>query len=438
MKQQFFKYVFQNVAGMIGVSVYILADTFFISVCSGSDGITVLNLALPIYGLIFAIGSMVGVGSATRYAIRKAQRQNDTDFYFTHAILWDVILSIPFLLFGFFAPEQVLKLMGADAGIVELGKSYVQIFMTASPLFMMNYVFTSFARNDNAPTIAMIGSISGSLFNILFDFIFMFSMGMGLTGAALATVCSPVVTSAVCCIHFRGKKNHVRFRWKRPSVRMFFSCCGLGVSAFVGEMSSAVTTVIFNTLILGIAGNVGVAAYGLVANLSLIAMAIFNGISQGVQPLISKYYGQGKQNDIKKLLGLGTCMTLITEAVIVSAAWGFTDQLADIFNSERNAALLHYAHDGLRYYFLGYLFAGINILLVGYFSATARAKQAFVASILRGALAIAIFAVVMANICGINGIWLSFLASEIVTFFAILLMNRTEKNNGSYSSRDCV
>ena len=81
MKQQFFKYVSQNVAGMIGVSVYILADTFFISVASGANGITVLNLALPIYGLIFAIGAMIGVGSATRFAIKKAQGQKDIDFY---------------------------------------------------------------------------------------------------------------------------------------------------------------------------------------------------------------------------------------------------------------------------------------------------------------------------------------------------------------------
>lgn len=427
MKQQFFKYVFQNVAGMIGVSVYILADTFFISVCSGANGITVLNLALPIYGLIFAIGSMIGVGSATRYAIRRAQGQKDIDYYFMQAIFWDGIFSIPFILAGMFFPGQVLRFMGADAVIMDLGKSYVRIFMTAAPLFMMNYAFTSFARNDNAPTIVMIGSISGSMFNIVFDYIFMFPMGMGLTGAALATVCSPVVTSSVCCIHYFGKKNHVRFKWKRPSVRQLFSCCGLGVSAFVGEMSSAVTTVIFNTLILGIAGNVGVAAYGVVANLSLIAMAIFNGVSQGVQPLISKYYGHGKQDHVRKLLRLGVCMSLAVEGMIVAVSWGFTDSLAGIFNSEGNKTLLFYAHDGLRFYFLGYLFAGINILLVGYFSATARAKQAFIASILRGAVAIAVFAVVMSKIWGMNGIWLSFLASEIVTFIVILMMCREEK-----------
>ena len=83
MKRQFFRYVFQNVAGMIGVSVYILADTYFISVCAGADGITVLNLVLPIFGVIFAIGAMLGVGAATRYSIGKAQGQKEVDFYFT-------------------------------------------------------------------------------------------------------------------------------------------------------------------------------------------------------------------------------------------------------------------------------------------------------------------------------------------------------------------
>jgi len=81
MLKQFFKYITQSVAGMIGISVYILADTFFISVQSGADGLAVLNLILPVYGLVYAIGAMIGIGSATRYAIRKAQGGNP-DFYF--------------------------------------------------------------------------------------------------------------------------------------------------------------------------------------------------------------------------------------------------------------------------------------------------------------------------------------------------------------------
>ena len=270
----FFKYVLQDVAGMIGVSVYILADTFFISLYSGADGLTMLNLVIPIYGLMYAFGSMVGIGSAIRYALKKASGDENTDFYFTHALSWDLILSIPFILLGIFAPQWVLHLMGADARITELGIQYLRIILIGSPFFMMNYAFTAFARNDNATTIAMIGSLSGSAFNIVFDYIFMFPLNMGMAGAALATALSPIVTMSVCSIHYLGKKNTIGFRWRLPSPRHLFSCCKLGVSAFIGEIASAVTTTVFNILILAMAGNTGVAAYGVIANISIVALSI--------------------------------------------------------------------------------------------------------------------------------------------------------------------
>lgn len=247
---------------------------FFISLYSGADGLTMLNLVIPIYGLMYAFGSMVGIGSAIRYALKKASGDENTDFYFTHALSWDLILSIPFILLGIFAPQWVLHLMGADARITELGIQYLRIILIGSPFFMMNYAFTAFARNDNATTIAMIDSLSGSAFNIVFDYIFMFPLNMGMAGAALATALSPIVTMSVCSIHYLGKKNTIGFRWRLPSPRHLFSCCKLGVSAFIGEIASAVTTTVFNILILAMAGNIGVAAYGVIANISIVALSI--------------------------------------------------------------------------------------------------------------------------------------------------------------------
>lgn len=440
MTKKFLKFVLQSVAGMVGVSVYILADTFFISIHSGADGLTVLNLVLPIYGLIYAIGAMIGIGSATRYAIRKATGEKNIGFYFTHALLWDIIISIPFILLGIVAPEWVLKIMGANQAITDLGINYIRIVLINTPFFMMNYAFTAFARNDNATTIAMIGSLSGSVFNIVFDYIFMFPMGWGLAGAALATAFSPVVTMLVCCIHYLHKdirkikmrifpsavidenKNDTSIKFQRttPSVYHLLSCCKLGVSAFVGEISSAVTTAVFNILILGIAGNIGVAAYGVIANISIVAMSIFNGISQGVQPLISNSYGKNNKKQVHQLLKLTIGLGLFVEIIIIASAWGATDFLIAIFNSEGNNELVLYAYNGMRLYFLGYLIAGINIILIAYYSATDKASLAFIASILRGAIAITICAVVMSNIWGINGIWLSFLAAEFLTLIVIM------------------
>lgn len=146
-----------------------------------------------------------------------------------------------------------MALLGADAGLIGLGRNYVRIILIATPFFMSNYTFTAFARNDGAPSIAMVGSISGSLFNIIFDYIFMFPVGLGFSGAGLATAICPIVTMSVCTIHYRSSRNHVGFHWKKPSFRHLISCCQLGVSAFVGELSSGVIAIVFNFLILGIA-----------------------------------------------------------------------------------------------------------------------------------------------------------------------------------------
>ena len=268
MLKRFTRYVTQSVAGMIGISVYVLADTFFISVYSGADGLAVLNLILPVYGLIYAIGAMIGIGSATRYAISRAKGKN-TEHYFVQSVTWSILAAVPFMLIGIFIPDKALALLGADAGLIGLGRNYVRIILIATPFFMSNYTFTAFARNDGAPSVAMIGSISGSIFNIIFDYIFMFPVGLGFSGAGLATAICPIVTMSVCTIHYRSSRNHVGFHWKKPSFRHLISCCQLGVSAFVGELSSGVIAIVFNFLILGIAGNMGVAAYGVVANLSI-------------------------------------------------------------------------------------------------------------------------------------------------------------------------
>ena len=106
MLKKFIKYVSQNMLGMVGMSVYILADTYFISVAVGADGITALNLVLPIYNIIFAIGAMMGVGSAIRFVVERNKKSPDADGYFFHALVWAFIISLFFIFVGLFLPAR--------------------------------------------------------------------------------------------------------------------------------------------------------------------------------------------------------------------------------------------------------------------------------------------------------------------------------------------
>lgn len=415
--QRFAKYVSQNVLGMIGISLYILADTFFISQAVGADGITALNLVLPVYNLIFAVGAMFGVGSAIRYAVAKSRGDgDDADCYFFNALFWGTVAGIIFMIPGIFAADKVVALLGGDARIVAVGAPYTRIFMLFSPCFIWNSVCNAFVRNDGAPGTAMAATLLSSLFNIVMDYVLMFPLGLGMEGAALATACSPVVGVLICGIHLRGKSCGVVFRPQKPSAGRLAYACQVGVSAFVGEISSGVITVAFNMMILRLAGNIGVAAYGVVANTSLVAVSVFNGVSQGSQPLLSEFYGNGERDNVRRVLRMGVVTALAFAVLIVCGVFLGADGIVAVFNSEGDAQLAAYAQRGLRLYFTGFLFAGVNIVGTGVLSATEEARWAFVTSVLRGFVAILIAVFALAALFGMDGVWMAFPAAEAVTF----------------------
>ena len=425
LTKQFFKYVSQNIFGLLGTSCYILADTYFIAQAAGTDGVTLLNLCLPIYNLIFAFGSMIGLGAATRYAILRAQGDARAQRYFSNAIFSVCILAVPFMLVGIFHPDGLLRLMGGDADIVALGMNYARIFLMFTPFFMCNYVVASFVRNDGDPSLAMVATLSGSLFNVVFDYIFIFPMGLGLPGAALATAISPILSIAVCSAHFIKKSNTITFVRKAPSVRLLAQSCQLGISGFVGELSSGVTTTVFNFLLLRLAGNVAVAAYGVVANFALVATAIFNGVAQGAQPLVSQCYGKNEMAGARKLLLLGCGTALGLAALLYGVVFGYTDALTALFNSENSALMAAFAHSGMRIYFVGYFFAGCNIVAAGYLGAVNRPAEASITSLCRGMVAIVVCSLVLSALFGMNGVWAAFPVSEAITLaLTVFLLKR--------------
>ena len=219
VEKEFAGYVSQNILGMLGISVYVLADTFFISIAEGAGGITALNLVLPLYSLIYGIGAMIGVGSAIRFNIMRARKDKKAEVYFSGAILFAMLFSLIFIAMGIFAPDKIVAAFGGDAEIVAIGTSYTRIFLIFAPFFMWNHICNAFVRNDGNPSLAMKATLFSSLFNIVMDYILMFPLGFGMAGAALATAISPIVGILICCIHFFGKKSTVRFLWCRPSVK---------------------------------------------------------------------------------------------------------------------------------------------------------------------------------------------------------------------------
>lgn len=204
---------------MLGLSAYVLADTFFISLAQGADGITALNLILPLYSLIFAIGSMIGVGSATRFKIYRARGDQEADYYFSNAIIFAVIFGLIFSLAGLFFPGPIVRLLGGTEDIVAHWYTVYKNFYAFRTLFHDELHLQCLRPERRKSSLAMTATFSSSIFNIVMDYVLMFPLKMGMPGAALATAFSPIVGIGICCIHFFSKKNSVRFRLQLPSLR---------------------------------------------------------------------------------------------------------------------------------------------------------------------------------------------------------------------------
>ena len=172
----------------------------------------------------------------------------------------------------------------------------------------------------------------------------------------------------------------------------------------------------FNFILLALSGNNAVAAYGVIANIALVGTAIFNGVSQGLQPLASTSYGKGDKEDVKKILRQSLVIAVILSIVLVSAVWVFAQGLVGIFNSAQSAELAKVAVPGLRIYFLGFLVAAVNIVLAGFFSATGQALASSLIAVSRGIIVISLMAFMLSKLFGVTGVWMAFPVTEVVTF----------------------
>lgn len=411
--REFFKYTSLNVLGMVGLSCYILADTFFISKGLGANGLAALNLAIPIYSFIHGCGLMLGMGGGTKYSIFRGQNASkNADAVFTNTLYMAVVFAGFFMLMGIFFSQELTQLLGADAEIADMTKTYLRVILLFSPAFIMNNICICFVRNDGNPRLSMLAMLGGSFSNIILDYILIFPLHMGILGAVLATGIAPVISMGILSRHLLSEKRGFHAAWEKAQLAMIRSMVSLGFSSLVTEVSSGIVMIIFNMLFLDLAGNVGIAAYGVIANLSLVVVAIYNGIAQGIQPVVSRAYGKREERTIRKTFRYGLVTVVILSVLIYAVMLMFADPITGIFNSEGNARLQELAGNGMKLYFTVVPFVGFNILVSAYFTSIERAVPAQVISVVRGFVLIIPMAFALAALAGITGVWLAFPVTE--------------------------
>ena len=235
-------------------------------------------------------------------------------------------------------------------------------------------------------------------------------MSYGYVWAVFATCLAPLIGLSILSLHFIKKKNTFHLAKIRFQFSMIKRIVKLGFPSMLIEISSGLVVLLFNTLILKITGNIGVAAYGVVCNIWLVCIAIFNGLAHGMQPLTSESYGS---HDTKNLIMLRR-MTLTISLLLSSVIYLTVFTNASVITSLNNPTLYKLAIEGFKIMFTGLFFAGVNIVLTTYFTSIESAKIASTLILLRGVILIAPASIILLQF-GMKGIWASLPLSEIIT-----------------------
>ncbi len=399
---------------MIGLSCYILADTFFIAQGVGPKGLAALNLALPVFNTVNGIGLLLCMGGATRFSLSGAKKDASSASIFTHTVYWGIFFSLLFMLLGGFFSENIAWCMGADPDTFEMTRIYLQVILLFAPLFIFNQILSGFVRNDRDPKLAMAAMLAGDFINIILDYVFIFPLNMGIFGAVLATGIAPVIGILLMSSHFIKRKNHFYFKIQKPSLQEGISCIKSGIFAFIGEISNGIVIFVFNALFLRFMGNTGVTAYGIIANISLVVISVYNGIAQGMQPLVSKNCSRGDQKSAQSIYQYSFLCSLAVSVLVLVAALLWHTPMVALFNQNAEPLLQTTAESGMLLYFPGFFFAGINIITAAYFAASGKTAQSFGIGFLRGIAVIVPAAIILALLFQTTGIWLSFLAAESI------------------------
>ena len=291
---------------MLGVSLYVLGDTMIVGRGLGAAGLTALNISIPMINVLNAVGLLFGIGGSTLIskALGEGKKDKAHRLFTTSLILSAVagiLLTILFMVFM----DPLCRFLGASDAVFLMVRDYLSTFLAFALPFILFSAGTALIRNDNGARLVMIALLSGSVFNLVFDYIFIFKLGMGMRGAALATGLAPCVGLVILSLHYFTRRNTLVLRFSTSGLKRFWQITAAGTSGFVLELSSGIIIFAYNFVILRLAGDIGVSSYSIVANLALIITAMFLGIALGIQPLISYHEGAQNKTMIDKVFRLG-------------------------------------------------------------------------------------------------------------------------------------
>lgn len=422
----FGKLFIPTLLGMLGMSAMTAIDGVFIGHCVGSDGIAAVNIIVPLIMLLTGVSLMIGTGSSVTASVLLARGcPKLARLHVTQAMAFASLVAVAFMAPLLLFPDEAARLLGASEHLVPMVREYM-VWYVPSWLFLVWTGVALFAiRLDGAPRTAMTCSLVAAVMNIVLDWLFMFPLGWGLMGGALATSLSTASGGLIAVAYLLRHAGRLRLhplkmsrKSMRFAVRNIGVQCRIGSSALLGEATLAVLMLTGNLVFMHYLGDDGVGAFGLVCYYMPFIFMVGNAIAQSAQPIISYNFGLGLAQRTRAAEQVAL-LTATACGVTVSLVFMLLpEQLTALFLDPRSPAA-RLAVQGFPLFATGFLFFVLNITAVGYFQSVERLRPATTFALMRGLVVLVPSFVVLPRLLGEPGIWLAMPLAEGVTALAV-------------------
>jgi putative MATE family efflux protein len=409
--------------GMFVMTLYNVVDTIFIGHYIGPLGIAGLSIVFPIQMLTMGIGQMTGMGGASLVSRLIGARDNRrAEHALGNALTFTLIISAVLMVAGLWNPDLWLRLMGASETVLPYARDYMTIILTGVLFrtFAMSHNFL--IRATGNARVPMIGMIIGAGLNIALDAIFIIPLGMGVKGAAVATVISQLVTGLYFLRYYLSGKSFLRIHLQNMIIRweMLKSILAIGISSFARTAAQSLAVVFVNITLLTFGGDLAISGYGLIQRIMMFALMPGIVIGQGMQPILGFNYGAGRYDRALKVIKIAIIAATSYSIVAFCALYFAPELFIRVFTADSQLIVLT-AHAATRIFFAAYL---IGFLIVGsiIFQAIGEAPQAFVTAIARPALFLLPLVFILPNYWQLDGVWLAFPITDALTAVLVLAL----------------
>lgn len=423
------------IIAMLVNSIYNIVDQIFIGQGVGYLGNAATTVVFPIMTLIMAFASMIGTGGAAYASIKLGEKEDkDAEKILTNQYVLALIVGILVMVLGLIFIKPLLTLFGATDSIMPYAQDYGSIILIGTPFNILGVALSNIARSDGSPRVSMYSILIGAILNCGLDPFYIFVLGWGVKGAAIATVTSQILTAVILTVYFMKYGKHMRLRWHsfKLNVRIWRKILSLGFSGAIALGASSVMQTVMNNSLVHygdldpqVGGDVALSAMGIVMKVVMILASLGLGIGIGGQPIYGFNYGAKQPKRIKEcyFLALKAATALLFVGWLMCQL--FPRQILSLFGNA-DAGFTNFAIECMRIFTFALVLSGFQIVSTQYFQATGQPVKASLLSSLRQLLLLVPMILILPLFVGLRGILYAGPAADIGSTIIVFCFMRVE------------